>query len=148
MARITQADLCDAVKDTLAEATTLARAESYDELSEDPQDLPCLQVYPEMGRCDASGQTDRRTLRAGLRQSETEIVADVYARQRSEIKADMAAVVNNVDAIEAILEAQDTKAYFGLDGIKAFSWRWERATLVTSGHQYAGARFTITLTVF
>jgi hypothetical protein len=147
---ITLAQICNAIESTLAAATTVARSESYDELTEGVQDFPMLQVYPEAGNVDAVGSTDRTTLQAGCRQTSVTIHADYYARQRSQLDEDMKALVNGIDALTNVLEQQDTKPYFGLDGIRAFRWEWRRVTFVygDGGQPMVGARFVLTVRVF
>ncbi len=149
---ITIAQICNAIESTLGAATGISRSQSYDELTEGlpPGDLPLLQVYPETGEADVAGATDRSTFRAGVRQTELVIVADLYARQRSHIGEDMAALVDGVDAVIDVLEAQDTKNYFGLAGVQAVRWRFERVTFVYGDPQlpYVGARFYLTVRVF
>jgi hypothetical protein len=147
---ITIAQICDAVASTLSAATTSPRTQSYDELTEGMQDTPTLQVYPEDGNQDPSGNTDRTSFKAGVRQTMLTVNADYYAHQRAHIGEDMAALVNGIDAITNILEAQDTKPYFGLAGIQAFSWSWRRVTFVYGDPQqsYVGARFTLNIRVF
>jgi len=148
---ITLAQICDAIESTLDDATTVVRSESYDELSDGVQDTPLLQVYPENGLQSAGGATDRHTFGGGgdpARQTELTIHADYYARQRSHIGEDMAALVNGIDALQDVLEGQDQKPYFGLEGIRAFSWRWDRVVFEYAGVQYMGARFILTVRVF
>ncbi len=63
---------------------------------------------------------------------------------------DMAKLVDGIDAMTTIFEAQDTKPYFGLEGIKAFHWAWQRV-IFTRGDpaiKYIGAQFTVTVRVF
>src|SRR3990167_2651467 len=147
---ITLAQILDAITSTLSAATTLSRAQSYDEMADGMNDLPALQVYPETNEQDISGNADRTTFRAGIRQTEITINADYYARKRSHLSEDMAALVDGMDAMANVFEQQDTKPYFGLDGIKAFHWSWRRVTFVYGDPQlsYVGARFTITVRVF
>lgn len=147
---ITIAQMCDAIENTLGAATGIVRGQSYDELTEGIQDMPLLQVYPEMLHGNAVGETDRSTFRAGVRQTEIVILGDLYARQRSHMGEDMKAMVDSVDAIVTVIEAQDTKPYFALVGIKAFSWRGERVTFIYGDNQqpYVGMRFYFTLRVF
>jgi len=147
---ITIAQICDAIETALGAATGLARSESYDELTDGIHDLPMLQVYPESGNQDAFTSTDRTTFRGGVRQTGIMIHADLYAQQRAHIGEDMKALVDSIDAITNIFEAQDTKPYFDLEGIKAFRWRWERVTFVYGDPQltYVGARFYIEVRVF
>jgi hypothetical protein len=148
---ITYAQICDAIDSTLAAAATLADSLSYDELRDGSlQDYPILMIYPDSGVQDPIGETDRSTFRAGIRQTELVIIVDLYAQQRSHMGEDMAALVGSVDALSDIFEAQDTKPYFGLAGIRAFQWRWERVTFTYGDQQlpYVGARFYLTITVF
>lgn len=147
---ITIAQMCDAIETTLGAATGIARSQSHDELTEGIQDMPLLQVYPDTLRGNATGETDRSSFRAGVRQTELVILADLYARQRSHMGEDMKALVDGTDAIVTVIEAQDIKPYFGLAGIKAFSWRAERVTFIYGDSQlpYAGMRFYFTLRVF
>lgn len=148
---ITLAQICDAIESTLDNATTLKRSQSYDELTEGIQDLPLLQVYPESGFQSAASSTDRHTFGGSGtpgRQTEFVIHADYYARQRAHIGEDMADLVDGIDAMQAVFEGQNQKDYFGLAGIQAFSWRWDRVTWTYADIQYMGARFTITVRVF
>jgi hypothetical protein len=147
---ITLAQILNAIKATLATAPTLARSMSYNELTETIPDAPLLQVYPESGDQDPSGNTDRTTFKAGVRQTELIIHADYYAKQRANLGEDMGLLVDGIDAMTNIFEAQDTKPYFGLTGIKAFHWSWTRV-LFDYGNQgvnYVGARFVIAVRVF
>jgi hypothetical protein len=147
---ITIAQICDAIESTLGAATGIKRGQSYDELGESIQDTPLLQVYPETLFGNATGNTDRSSFRGGIRQTEVVIYADLYAQQRRHMGEDMKKLVNGVDAIVTVIQAQDTKPYFGLDGIKAFSWRGERVTFIYGDSQqpYVGMRFYFTLRVF
>jgi hypothetical protein len=148
---ITLAQICDAIEDTLDAATTLKRSQSYDELTDGVQDTPLLQVYPESGFQSAGSSTDRYTFGGGgdpVRQTECVIHADYYARQRAHIGEDMKALVDGIDAMQNIFEAQDRKPYFGLAGIEAFAWRWDRVQFEYSGVLYMAARFVLTVRVF
>ena len=148
---ITLAQICNAIETTLATATTVVRSESYDELTEGIHDLPMLQIYPEGSSQSPPGATDRHTFGGAgnpVRQTEFVIHADYYARQRAHIGEDMAALVDGIDALQDVLEGQDQKPYFGLDGLKAFSWRWDRVTFVYADVNYIGARFMLLVRVF
>jgi len=146
---ITLAQICDAIESTLDNSTTLTRSQSYDELTEGIHDTPLLQVYPQSGVQDPDGTTDRTTFSAVVRQTEIVIHADYYAAERgASIGEEMSRLVDGIDAMTEIFEGQDQKPYFGLEGIKAFAWRWERVTFDYGGVSYVGARFFITLRVF
>ena len=147
---VTIASICDAIESTLGAATGITRSQSYDELGESIQDVPLIQVYPEMLRGNATGETDRSSFRGTIRQTEVVIITDLYARQRSHMGEDMKALVNEIDAIIDVIEAQDTKPYFSEDGIKAFNWRGERVTFVYGDNQlpFVGMRFYFTIRIF
>ena len=147
---ITFAQILDAIKTILATAPKLARAMSYNELTETIPDAPLLQVYPESGDQDPTGNADRTTFKAGVRQTALIVHADYYAQQRSNLGEDMGKLVDGIDAMTTIFEAQDVKPYFGLVGIKAFHWSWTRVLFDygTPGVNYVGARFIIVVRVF
>ena len=145
---ITLAELCDGIESALDDATTLARSQSYDELTEGIHDLPLLQVYPESGSQDPAGATDRTTFGAGVRQTEFVIHADYYARQRSHIGEDMAALVDGIDAMQDELEKQNGTRFGFDDSNLAFRWEWTRVQFTYNEANYMGARFIITVRVF
>jgi len=143
MTTITNAQICDAIRNKLVAAVGVAQ--SYNALTEGMNDPNLIQVYPEAARQDPGGQTDRTTFGAHVRQTDTTINVDYYARQRREIGEDMAALVAGIDAITAVLEAQSHEPAFGLAGIQQFSWSWTRV-LFSYGDpdiRYIGARFVI-----
>lgn len=149
---VTLLQLCDAVASVVAQAVDDAwRVQRPQDMTEGVTDTPLMQVYPERGGTVASG-TDRRASRAGVRQQEVIVQVDLYAKQRAHIGEDMAALLPAIDAVIAALEQQDVKPYFGLKGagVKAFWWSWDRVTFEYGdmATRYAGARFTLTFTVF
>lgn len=151
MTKITLGAICDAIENTLSGATGITRSQSFDELGEGlpAGDLPLLQVYWESLGMDPSGETDRTTFQGGIRMKRHTFHADVYAAQRSHLKEDMEAVVNAADAILDVLEAQDTKPYFGLAGIKA--WQLEAATRGVTQYaqsEYMMVRFILSIWVY
>ena len=145
---ITIAQMCDAVNATLGTAASLSRSQSYDELTGGMNDTPTLQVYWESTVCDVGGNNDRTSFRGGVRQKEYTLHADIYANQLKNVGPDNELVVNLADEIEDILEAQDTKPYFGLAGIQAFRWEATRVIFSYDGVSFPGARYIITLRVF
>lgn len=145
-------ELCDAVASVVAQAVDDEwRVQRPQDMTEGVNDRPLMQVYPERGGTTASG-TDRRASRAGLRQQEVIVNVDLYAKQRAHIGEDMAVLLPLIDAVIATLEAQDVKPYFGLkgEGVKAFSWLWDRVTFEYGDTvtRYVGARFVLTFTIF
>lgn len=143
-------EIVDNVAETLRLVDTLARVMAPSELTENIPDVPLIQVYPETGQTDARSNTDRTTFRAGVRVSDVVVNVDVYARQRSHIGEDMAAVMLYMDEVINVLEAQKTSPYFNTHAIKAFSWTWQRTTFAYGdpATNYVGIRFVLTLTVF
>lgn len=149
MATTTTAEICDAIESTLRSATGLLRSESYDELSDGITETPTLQVYWESTEEDITGNADRTSFGAGVRQDEHLFHGDLYVRQRSHIGEDMADLVTMKDAIDARLVAQ-TDSLFGLSGIKAFHWRAERVTFIYGDPQipFVGIRYYFTIRTF
>ena len=147
---ITLGQILDAISNVLGAATGLAVNQHYDELTEGINDQPLLQVYPESGSQDLTGNVDRTTFQAMTRQTDLLINADLYARQRSHIGEDMNILVDMIDAMMTELEKQKTKPYFGLDGIKGYHWSWQRVTFNYGDAltPHIGARFTIWVRVF
>lgn len=147
---VTLAALLNGVETTLSAAAGLQTSTAFDEMTEGIASLDCprLEVYPERGTTDPSGTTDRTSFTACIQQSVIIFHADLYARQRSEMGEDMAAVVTLLDQLIPILEAQERPPFFGVDGIKAFRWRWNRAVFLRAEARYVGARFTIELRVY
>lgn len=150
MASITLLQICDAIRDTLGAAVGMKRKQSADELTEGIHrgDTPLLQVYPEEGSCDPSGATDRTSFQGGVRQKVILFHVDVYARQRSHIGEDMGEMLTIADAVFDVLEIQNTKPYFNLEGIKAFSWRWKRMPFQYGETDFMGFRLYLTIYVF
>lgn len=150
MSTILITEIADAIKTTLATASTVKRAMGYSELTENIPDVPLIQVYWNRSEQDASpgSKADRTTFGAGVRNTLIQFYVDYYARARSHIGEDMAALMEGLDAIQIIVEAQDTKPYFGLDGIKAFRWYADRVEFVYGGTNYAGVRFVLTVRTF
>jgi len=148
LATVTVGELCNAIEDTLGQATTLQRSQSYDELTEGLHDFPVLQVYPASGNTDAKGQADRRTFRGGVRTGYYVFHADYHACPRSEIGENMNTVVDGIDAMEAILLAQDTKPYLGHEAIKSFHYDWEYVNFEYAGQKTVGVRFRIGVWIF
>lgn len=142
--------VCDDIATTLGAATGIAAVDSYGELQEGVPDVPYMQVYPEEGSTDATGDGDRSTFRGGVRVTETAFNVDVYCRQRSNLDQDMKAVVDAQRAVQAKLEEQRTKPYFGNSSIKGFSWTWRRAAFQPEGSDrvYAGLRFVVRVRQF
>ena len=146
---VTLASIVDAIEGVLDGATGLTASQTYDEITEGIQDMPMLQVYPEScSGTDIAGVNDRTTFKAGVRQTEYIIHADLYAAQRAHIGQNISTLVDMIDAITTQFETQSTGNLFGLSTIKSFHWRWERVVFEYATVEYTGARFYITIRVF
>lgn len=145
---ITLIQICNAIETVLAAAITYTQSPS--EMTEGMVDFPRIQVYPNSGTANPPQQTDRHTFQAVIRQQQIEIYADLYATQRSEIGEDMGILLPLIDAIIDEIEKQDKKPYFALEGIKAFTWSWQRVIFQYNDplQSYVGARFIFMLRVF
>lgn len=142
---LTFTELVEGIRSTLAEVTEVAQAQGGTTVTDGMNDLPALQVYLDSFEQAHRSGTDRTTFRGGIRETTIDINVDVYARQRSHIGEDMAAVHSIADAIQAKLEEQDTAPFFGLTELKSFRYRGERVTFVYGDTQisYAGLRIVI-----
>ena len=148
MTTLTITQITEGIRDTLAPAEGLKRVESGVTLTESIPDTPLLQVYFQDEETDIASQTDRTTFRGGVKQAGVTHHADVYVRQRGNIGEDIAACEEMAEAVRTLLASQNTKPYFGLDGLKAFHWRAERVTFEYADVKYSGIRFVITTRVF
>jgi hypothetical protein len=142
----TLTEICNAIETTLGAAVTHSQA--FDEITEAMTDAPMLQVYPEEGLMDERGGSDRRTFKGGVRVERITIFADYYAKQRGAgIGEEMGVLVPGIDALMDIFKAQDTKPYFGLEGLEAFgAVNWRRVIFEYGEGKFIGARFTIPVT--
>lgn len=150
MAIITLTEICDGIEAALSVAIGVQSSTSYDELTEGvpAMDCPRVEVYPDAGVCDPSGTTDRLTFSACTQMCVVTIFADLYARQRSQLGEDMKATTEMIDSVINVLQAQEKPPFFGLKGIKAFSWRWKRSTFRRADARFVGARFTIQCKIY
>jgi enoyl reductase-like protein len=143
-------EICDAIEGILGTAAGITTTQSPDTLTEGLQDLPLFQVYPDAGTQDPGGSTDRSSFGGGVMQHEVIINADLYVRQRSNLAEDMKAVVDRLDDVITVMQAQK-HSYFGKkDEIKSMKWRWARVVFAYGEPEvkYVGIRFVITVRVF
>lgn len=147
---ITLTQIAAALDTTFSAILSIPYVHVPSEMREGMQDAPLLQIYPADMNQDPTGDADRTTFRAVVRQTVQTWYVDLYARQTSDLGEDMAILLPLADAIVDKLEEQDTKPYFGLDGIQAFSWSGQRVTFVYGQPEikYAGYRFVLTIRIF
>lgn len=151
MSSVKLVDICNGIRDTLMAAEQVEAAQGPTELTEGYQDLPLLQVYPQSGETDIAQGNERSTFRAGVRQTEFGIVADVVVCQRSaSLAEDMEAFLDVVEGVTAKLEGETVRPFFGQEAVKAFRWRWERVLLTRGdeGQPYLTMRVSLTVRVF
>jgi len=139
---VTLTAICDAITAHLEDATGIARAQSYDELTEGMNTLPTIQVYPQ------SGSTEQVTFRQVVRKHAALIHVDLYAMQRSDLAGNMGKLVELIDAIQTELEKENEGPLFGVSGVQWGPWRWERVTFDAGQVQYVGARFYLDLKLY
>jgi len=150
---ISVAAVLDAVEGTLGAAPSLRASCSYDELREgfESIDCPLLMIHPAGGDCRPPGATQQQTFGGGVQLTVLEVIADLYARERSIMKEDMQVTVEMIDELITILQDQRRPPFFGItpaNAIKAYTWNWRRITFITAGKKYMGARFRIWLRLF
>lgn len=147
---VTLAQMNTAIETTLATAAGLTFSQDFNELTEGMQDTPTLQVYWAGHRVDPTSQAAQRSFGAAVREKSFTFHADLYAQQRAHIGEDMAALLPVADAIETVLETQQTRPYFGLAEIKAIE-DWEARLIIFEygdpALKYIGSRFIIRVRV-
>jgi hypothetical protein len=148
---VTYGAIASGVANSLKLTGVFKSVENYDALSEGIPVLPCAHVYPVAAETDSGNEAvAQSSFKAGVRVTTVTINVDVYARQRSQKKHDIKAQVDLIDAVDNWLTAQPMESAFGVAGIRAVRWSWERTTFVYGEPQisYAGAEFTLMITVF
>lgn len=155
MPSVNLSDICDGIASTVQADTDITTVQSYNELSEslNRADLPLCQVYWESIQWDTTGDSDRATFGAGIRSKMITIHVDLYAAPRSHLSENMGDLVDGVDSLIAVLEAEETQPFFGTTGIK--SWDLQSIDRVvfeytsgTSPVNYMGARIILNLWVY
>lgn len=154
--RVTISQIDTAIAETMRTVVGVKRVEdaaqpNIDEggLTEAFVDLPLIQVYWQRNDTSAGSGTDRATFVGGVRVNQMLFHVDVFAKQRGNLAEDAAKALELAEAVISVLEAQNTKPYFGLEGIKAFRYVADYTTFgADNGPRYAGVRFAIEVTVF
>lgn len=145
-------DMIDLLRAALVKIDGLERALSNELMPEGITDLPTIQIYPDSGEGDATAANERTTFRGGIRQERLTILIDYYARQRSHLGEDMAALTRGLDAMRRLFRSQNHKPFFGVETIQTFSWSWQRIVFTYGGTttnptSYYGVRFTLTFNI-
>ena len=142
--------LCDGIVETLSAATGIKSTKSYDELTTSiPQDQ-CPRIQGYLDALNPSPQT-RQTQQVAFNSSHQPLdipaFVDLYARKRSYIWLDMKAMMECVDALTDVIQAQ-VKPYFGIQAIQSFTWHFKRGVLRYGQSSYMGGRFTFVPRIF
>ncbi len=149
MASITWLEMADALANTLGAAAGINSVESLDEITASFEDLPKLRVYPREGSTDTMTSNDRSTFGAVRRVSETLFHVDLIAHQRAHLEEDFAALAAAHESVQALIEAQKKKPYFGEARIMGYRWEWEITDFQQgageSALHYLGVRYRIWL---
>jgi hypothetical protein len=152
MATVTIKQIANAINDTLGTATGIVRSEAQDELSEGITDVPLLQVYWAGLTVSAESETDRITFGDDdadpTRYTQHIFHVDVVASFRQHLDQDMEAIADTCEAVITVFEAENAPPYFGLAGIKAFSYTAEPIGWENIDPQAVGERFIITISLF
>jgi hypothetical protein len=147
MATITIAQINTAIRDALA-GVNVKEAQDYNEITENIVNWPLLQVYWESLEQDPTTSTERSTFTAGVRQTDLVYHVDLYTSRRAHSKQILADMYPLIDEVTAVFEAQDSAPFFGLDGVKAFSFSAQRAIFEYANEQYNGVRWILNIRVF
>lgn len=150
MANLTLGEVCDGINTTLGAAVGIETSESYDELRDDvmPDVCPILQVYPEEGDCNPGATTERTVFSGAIRLKVVSIHADIMTSARTFLDQDMKALTDVTDAIIEVLEEQNDPPFFGVVGLKAFTWRFKRGVFRRGDADFMGVRFVIQCRIF
>lgn len=151
---ITIAQINSAIHDTFANnLTTIDYTQDYDTLTEGLANTPLLQVYwNSLNPVSEGSSTDRRSFGSAtvkpIRTKRYLFNADLYLDPRSDIDRNFAQMLPIVDEINNILENQDDEPYFGLSGIKSYTWSCQRGNIEYAQTSYPVVQWVIEIYVF
>jgi hypothetical protein len=132
-------EVLDGIEGVLGTATGLKQHQTYDQLTEGIPETPLLQVYPH------SLEPDQLETYTKFRVEKLVVYADLYARLRSNLRDDMAKVVEMGQAMLVVIRTEDeAHSNFGVTGVHAWNWSMERVLFEYGDPsvKYAGLRFT------
>lgn len=156
MATVTHLAICDGIRDTIGVAASIKRKQSMDEITESvPEgDTPLLMVYNQSWGADTGGDTHKSTFTGSVIQSSPIYVADIFVPKKGSIAESFGLLVQIADECDLLIEAEKIPTLFGVldsaskPAIKSFSWTGERVTIEYAGTNYAGIRYTFTMSIF
>lgn len=155
MGKVSFKDVTKAIRNFLDDGT-FKQVQAGETLTESIPETAIVQVYLDAKNMQSTS-TDRNTFGGPrklngdalqpVRSNRWTVNVDVYVRQRSDIGADMAAVEDKANYVDELLGGQTNSPFFGLDGIKAFTYRMERVVFDYNKVSYVGVRFILDLTI-
>lgn len=150
---ITLGQINSAISDTLGAVAAIRNVQDFDAISEGIINTPTLQTYWDGLQVDVTTNTERTTFGGKVRQYDLIFFCDLYVQRHAHSKKMLKEMYPLIDAITAVFEAQEEQPFFGLAGIKAFSYEAQRALfdygmLDSKPLQYDGVRWTLTVRVF
>lgn len=137
-------DLVEGVRADLAAYSGVNVAQGGSSVTEGIHDEYTVQVTPEMGEESHKSGTDRATFGKGTSTERIVLNIDVYARQRSNIGEDMAAVITAADVVRSFLKESITEPLFGVTGVLTLHWTWQRVLFTYNKVEHVGIRFVLT----
>lgn len=155
MGKVSFRNVTEAVRNFLDDGT-FKQVQAGQSLTESIPETALIQVYIDAKNMQSTA-TDRLSFGGAKRQNADidqpvrpnrwTVNVDVYCRQRSDIGTDMAAVEDRANYVDELLGTQVNSPFFGLDGIKTFTFRMERVTFDYNKVSYVGVRFILDLTI-
>ncbi len=123
--------------------------QNFDDLTEAVTNTPTMQFFWEgMDIVSSAGETDRHTFGGGERIKDFNFRVDLYIDRSSSLHKLFGHMLPLTDAINDVFEAQNQKPYFGIDGIKSYSFSCERALVEYGGYTYPVVQWELGIRVF
>ena len=143
-------DMCTGIKSVVELATGVERAYDYNEMPEavNNADTPALVVYFQALEEDPTNQTSGSSFSHKIRQRNWVFHVDVLAAQRNHLNENNEVMCKMTDAIIDVLETQDRRPYFGVNGAEQFKFTAERVVINLGAVDFYGIRFIITVRSF
>ena len=150
MGTITEAQISQAIASTLGTTTGMTYTQHDGTLTDHIADTPLLQVTWRRNEIDYTSTSGMTSFRGGIRQWSMLFWGDLYVARLAHLAENKSAMLTLVNALNATIESQSTKPYFGNSGIKSFDWSVESATFEVGDPlaRYVGARFIFNIKVF
>lgn len=142
----------DAIASTLSFPSETGAAaietQSYDDLTDAIAATPTIQVYFEHMDQNVPGQNRSTFGKTPVRERVITFNVDVLAAERKDIGSDMAITYHLADLVADKLDTLNSPPFFGLEGIKNFTWVADRVIFVYNKNNYSGIRFTLVIYVY